>query len=121
VTAPREVCLLIGKDGSILWCDASTTPLALPDRRERWEAIWSRRDAIAEIVHSHPLGPRGFSQEDETTMQALDAALGRPLRYAVLAPEGLYVREGGMDFASDERPWWTTLLALASNMTLNTN
>ena len=42
----REVCLLIGKDGSILWCDASTTPFALPDRRERWEAIWSRRDAI---------------------------------------------------------------------------
>jgi hypothetical protein len=118
VTAPREVCLLIGKDGAILWSDASSTPLALPDRRERWEAIWSRREALAEVVHSHPFGPRGFSHEDETTMQALDAALGRPLRYAVLAPEGLYVRENGRDLASDARPWWATLLALASGMTL---
>jgi hypothetical protein len=116
MTAPREVCLLIGKDGSILWSDASTTPLALPDRRERWEAIWSRRAELAQIVHSHPFGPRGFSHEDETTMEALDTALGRKLRYAVLAPDGLFVREDGKDFASDEQPWWTTLLRLASGM-----
>jgi hypothetical protein len=116
VTQPREVCLLVGKDGSILWSDASATPLALPDRRERWEAIWSRRDALELIVHSHPFGPRAFSHEDETTMQALDAALGRPLKYAVLAPEGLYVRDSGRDFESDDRLWWTTLLALASGM-----
>lgn len=110
----REVCLLISKGGHILWSDASTSPLALPDSRARWEAIWSSRDELAEIVHSHPLGPRGFSTEDETTMQALDAALGRPLRYAVLAPTGLYVRENGRDFETDERPWWVPLLALAS-------
>jgi hypothetical protein len=116
MTTPREVCLLIGKDGSILWSDASSSALALPDRRERWEAIWSRRTELAEIVHSHPFGPRAFSDEDETTMQALDAALGRPLRYAVLAPEGLYVREGGRDFESAEQPWWASLLALASGM-----
>ena len=115
----REVCLLISKAGHILWSDASATPLALPDTRERWEVIWSNRDQLAEIVHSHPFGPRRFSQEDETTMQALDAALGRPLRYAVLAPEGLYVRENGRDFASDERPWWVPLLQLASGMREN--
>ncbi|MBL8952259.1 MAG: hypothetical protein JNK82_15880, partial [Myxococcaceae bacterium] len=99
----QEVCLLISKTGSILWSDASQSPLALPDSRARWEAIWQHRDDLAEIVHSHPFGPRGFSPEDETTMQALDAALGRPLRYAVLAPKGLYVRENGRDFESDER------------------
>ncbi len=112
----QEVCLLISKSGAILWSDASRSAMALPDSRARWEAIWSHRDELAEIVHSHPFGPRGFSHEDETTMQALDAALGRPLRYAVLAPAGLYVRDGGRDFASDERPWWDALLRLASGM-----
>ncbi len=114
----REVCLLISKAGHILWSDASTSPLALPDSRARWEAIWEHREQLAEIVHSHPLGPRGFSTEDETTMQALDAALGRPLRYSVLAPSGLYVRDAGNDFASNESPWWVPLLAAASGMEL---
>ena len=114
----REVCLLLSKSGHILWSDASTSPVALPDSRARWEAIWAHREELHEIVHSHPFGPRGFSEEDETTMQALDAALGRKLRYAVLAPAGLYVREGGRDFPSDEKPWWVPLLALASGMEL---
>jgi hypothetical protein len=114
----REVCLLISKAGHIVWSDASTSPLALPDSRARWEAIWSNREQLHEIVHSHPLGPRSFSTEDETTMQAVDAALGRPLRYSVLAPSGLYVRENGRDFESDERPWWVPLLALASGLPL---
>jgi hypothetical protein len=70
------------------------------------------------VVHSHPVGPRAFSHEDDTTMQALDAALGRPLRYAVLAPDGLFVREDGNDVERDEEPWWAALLALASGMTL---
>lgn len=112
----REVCLLISKTGAILWSDASASPLALPDSRARWEAIWAHREVLAEIVHSHPFGPRAFSHEDETTMQALDAALGRALRYAVLAPNGLYVRDGGRDFDTDERPWWADLLARASGM-----
>jgi len=99
----QEVCLLISKSGAILWSDASASAMALPDSRARWEAIWKHRDELHEIVHSHPFGPRAFSHEDETTMQALDAALGRPLRYAVVAPGGLYVRENGRDAASDER------------------
>jgi hypothetical protein len=112
----REVCLLIGRSGAVLWSDASTSAFALPDSRARWEAIWARKDELVEIVHSHPLGPRAFSAEDVSTMEAIDAALGRPLRYAVLAPSGLYVREGGRDFASDDRPWWAPLLSLASGM-----
>ena len=40
---PREVCVLIGRDGAVLWSDASDSPVALPDSRERWEAIWRLR------------------------------------------------------------------------------
>jgi hypothetical protein len=112
----REVCLLISKSGAVLWGDLGAGPFALPDSRTRWEAIWQHREALDLVVHSHPLGPRAFSHEDVTTMEALDLALGRPLRYAVLAPQGLYLRENGRDFDSDERPWWAALLALASGM-----
>ena len=110
----REVCLLVSKSGAILWSDTGASALALPDSRARWDAIWRHRDELGIIVHSHPLGPRAFSHEDVTTMDAVDAALGRPLRYAVLAPEGLVVREGEREGLSDEKPWWAELLRLAS-------
>ncbi|MFT3842914.1 MAG: hypothetical protein QM723_38355 [Myxococcaceae bacterium] len=110
----REVCILVSTSGAILWSDAGPSALALPDTRERWEAIWRNRDDLGWIVHSHPVGPRAFSYEDVTTMDALDAALGRPMRYAVLAPDGLVVREGAQTGESNERPWWCELLRLAS-------
>ncbi len=112
----REVCILVSKSGAILWSDAGPSALALPDTRARWEAIWRYRAELGWIVHSHPVGPRAFSEEDVTTMDALDAALGRPMRYAVLAPDGLVVREGEQVDESDERPWWVELLQLASGM-----
>lgn len=123
----REVCLLIGRIGEddvVLWSDASGTAVALPDSRARWEAIWSRRDGIVEIAHSHPVGPEAFSREDETTMAALVSALGRPLTFSVVAPERMvrttfdpaksnedYVKT----FVEDE-PWWASLLRHASSM-----
>jgi len=113
----REVCFLIDKAGAIVWSDASTSPVALPDSRERWEAIWSRRESLAEIAHSHPVGPLGFSEEDETTMAALASALGRALRFSVVAPDGMVAREDGKDVRVAEEPWWAPLLRLASGMT----
>ena len=116
MTALREVCLLISKSGAILWSDVGPSAAALPDSRERWEAIWKYRQELAEVAHSHPIGPRGFSLEDETTIAALDAALGRALRFSVLAPDGLVVRDEGKVFLWDERPWWAGLLQRASGM-----
>lgn len=110
----REVFFLIGRNGALLWSDASTSPSALPDSRARWEAIWSHRDELEELAHSHPIGPLAFSEEDETTMTALDAALGKKLCFSVIAPNGMIRREGGR--VADE-PWWTELLRLASGMT----
>ncbi len=115
--SPREVCLLVGRGGAVLWADASGSAGALPDSRARWEAIWRHRAELEEVVHSHPLGPQAFSHEDLTTMDALDAALGRPLRYSVLAPGGLLVRAGGVAVDPPaEEPWWAPLLRLASGM-----
>jgi hypothetical protein len=113
----REVLLLIGRDGAVLWADLGPSPVALPDSRVRWEAIWSRREELEEVAHSHPLGPLGFSREDETTMAALDRALGRPLRYSVVAPGGMVTRrEDGREETPGVEPFWTTLLRAASGM-----
>ena len=51
----REVCFLIGKGGEILWSDASDSPVALPESRARWEAIWNNREHLEVIAHSHPV------------------------------------------------------------------
>lgn len=113
---PREVCVLIGRAGVVLWSDASDSPVALPDSRDRWEAIWRLRGELEEIAHSHPVGPLGFSTEDETTMEALTVALGRPLRFSVVAPDGMVVREGGRDVRIAEEPDWAPRLRAESGM-----
>jgi hypothetical protein len=120
----REVLLLLGEDDVVLWSDASDSPVALADSRARWEAIWSRRERIVEIAHSHPVGPRAFSHEDETTMVALVSALGRPLTFSVVAPHGMVRCTKKLDEDSvvslvecEREPWWASLLRLASNMT----
>src|SRR5215468_480435 len=99
-----EVCFLVGADGEVLWSDRSGSPAAMPDSRARWEAIWAHRDELALIAHSHPNGPLAFSPVDETTMAAVDAALGRPLRYAVVAPDGVTYR-GPRPFQEPEQNW----------------
>jgi len=113
---PREVCLLIGRGGTVLWSDASDSPVWLPDSRARWEAIWRLREELEEIAHSHPVGPLGFSAEDETTMAALTEALGRPVRFSVVAPDGMVVREDGGDACPVEEPRWTARLRSESGM-----
>lgn len=116
----REVCFLIGAGGAILWADASDSPMALPDSRARWEAIWSRRAELVEIAHSHPNGPAAFSREDETTMEALDSALGRAVRFSVVAPRVTIAREAGKVVEVVPEPWWAALLRLASGMKTET-
>lgn len=127
--ALREVCLLIGRGDSILWSDASASPVWLPDSRERWDAIWRHRAELVEIAHSHPVGPLAFSGEDETTMAALAAALGQSPQFSVVAPGGMVrrcypPRAAGRTahqptdtlLLPDAEPWWAGLLRLASGM-----
>jgi hypothetical protein len=113
----REVCFLIGRGDTVLYADASNSPAALPDSRARWEAIWRHRDELEAIVHSHPMGPSAFSAEDESTMAAVDSALGKPMRYCVVAPRVTIARTGdGETTQLHPEPWWAGLLRLASGM-----
>jgi len=114
----REVCFLVGRGDAILHADASDSPTALPDSRARWEAIWRLRDELEVIAHSHPVGPAAFSDEDRSTMAALDSALGRPVRYIVVAPEVTIVSDGhaGETIQISPEPWWASLLRTASGL-----
>ena len=50
-------------------------------------------------------------------MVALDAALGRKLRYSVVSPACVVVRENGHRVEpSEPEPWWVPLLRAASGM-----
>jgi hypothetical protein len=115
-SSKREVCFLIGKADAILWADASDSPSALPDTRTRWEAIWDFRHEIEVIAHSHPMGPTAFSAEDESTMEAIDSALGKVVRYMVVAPKKTITRQGTATNDVFPEPWWAALLRLASGM-----
>jgi len=115
----REVCYLLGAAGRVLWSDAGTSPAALPDSRARWEAIWDLRAELVEIAHSHPVGPLGFSYEDETTMAALAAALGRAPRFSVVAPAGMLARIDGGDVRVVDEPPWAADLRRESGMVEN--
>lgn len=116
MTARREVCLLIGRGDAVLWADASDSATALADSRARWEAIWTYRGELEAIVHSHPVGPAAFSAEDESTMQAIDSALGKAMRYCVVAPRVTVARTGEHNEVVSPEPWWAGLLRLASGM-----
>ena len=115
----REVFFLIGRGQAVLWSDASTSPTALPDSRQRWERIWEHRNEIEELAHSHPNGPLAFSAEDETTMLALESALGTTLTFSVVAPNGMLRKRGAALTKVDQEPWWTGLLRLSSDMKPN--
>ena len=49
-------------------------------------------------------------------MEALESALGKPLRFSVVAPDGMIARQGGVDADVGDEPWWAALLRLASGM-----
>ncbi len=112
----REVFLLVGRGGAVLWSDASESMSALPDSRSRWEAIWWHRNELELLVHSHPIGPHAFSAEDESTMAAVEEALGKKVSWGVLSPGGVLVRDAGGQRTLEHAPWWAGLLRAASGM-----
>jgi hypothetical protein len=113
--AEREVLFLLDEAGEVLWSDAGSAS-ALPDSRERWEAIWAVRDRLEAIAHSHPHGPLAFSAVDESTMAGIDEGLGRALRYLVVAPSGVIERRGEATERIECEPRWVERMRIESGM-----
>jgi hypothetical protein len=53
-------------------------------------------------------------------MSALNSALGKELRFSVVAPNGVIARSGGTTERVESEPWWAELLRLASGMETTT-
>ena len=91
----REVCFLLVDDKILRAYFGSAT--RIPDDRERWVIIWEYRDEITEIAHSHPGEFLGFSHEDLTTMEAVEAGTGRAFTWSIVSKTRLLSRKNGQD------------------------
>jgi hypothetical protein len=49
-------------------------------------------------------------------MAALDSALGKVVRFSVVAPRVTIARDGDQTIEVNPEPWWAALLRLASGM-----
>ena len=108
----REVCFILVQDKLLRAYFGSAT--RIPDARERWEVIWQRRGEITEIAHSHPGSFLDFSQEDLTTMEAVEAGTGRAFTWSIVTRGGFLSRKGGKDCRRDDSPWWLDLIRMLS-------
>jgi hypothetical protein len=65
---------------------------SLPDSRNLWDVLWDNREHIAGFAHSHPgSGVPGPSHTDVTTFAAIEAALGRRLKWWITSSEHVIV------------------------------
>src|SRR5437016_2135769 len=104
----REVCFILVADKILRAYFGSQT--RIPDERERWEIIWKHRNEITEIAHSHPGEFLDFSQEDLTTMQAVEAGTGKEFVWSVITKSGFLSRKIDRDARREDSPWWLELL-----------
>ena len=104
----REVCFLLVQDKILRVYFGSA--ISIPDERERWDTIWTHRDEITEIVHSHPGEFLDFSHEDLTTMEAVEAGTGKRFTWSIVTKTRFLSRNGGVDHRREDAPWWLALI-----------
>jgi hypothetical protein len=79
-----ETAAVISVRGEVLLWHAppGRSAVAIPDTRALWDVLWTHREAVAGVAHSHPgWGPPTPSWEDLTTFGALEAGLGLRLSW----------------------------------------
>ena len=83
----HEVALVFDPGGKALyWHDpGGASAGALPDSRDLWEVLWSQREKLGGVAHTHPGGGiPGPSHTDLTTWAAVEAALGKRLIWPIV-------------------------------------
>jgi len=108
----REVCFILVEDKILRVYFGSAT--RVPDSRERWEVIWQHRNEITEIAHSHPGEFLDFSNEDLTTMEAIEAGTGKQFTWSIITKKGFLSRKSGTDVQREDNPWWLELIRMLS-------
>lgn len=104
----REVCFILIND-QILRAYSGTTN-AIPDNQARWQVIWEYREQITEIVHTHPGNFLEFSQEDKTTIQAVEAGTGKQFTWSIVTEDGYLSKKKNKRTVRQDQPWWLDIL-----------
>jgi hypothetical protein len=124
-----EVAVIIDKDGAPLHWRGTTDSSGgyIPDSRPFWDVIWSLRNEIAGIAHTHPWsGNPCPSPTDLSTFEAIELGLGKRLVWPIVTmdrygffgwtkpPEGPGYYGGGYRPGSfgQSTPWLETVLEL---------
>jgi len=87
-----EVAVVIGTDGEALhWhLPPGRTMGSIPDTRSLWDILWSNKDTLQGVAHSHPgQGAPVPSYEDVTTFAAIEGSLGRRLDWWITTQDEL--------------------------------
>jgi hypothetical protein len=57
----------------------------IPDNRDLWEVLWTNRETLGGVAHTHPWkGPAVPSTTDLTTFAAIEEALGKRLLWPLI-------------------------------------
>jgi len=122
-----ETAVVVHKNGGVIhWhLPKNRTAGALPDSRELWDVLWARRELVLGIAHTHPWNGDPYpSQTDLTTFAAVEAGLGRRLKWWVVTMDQVGRLEWSdgtesyllaIDGAEDDAPWVARLRELSSS------
>ena len=121
-----EAGVLLNRDGDALYwhLPAGRSAGALPDSASLWAIMWEHRDELLGFAHSHPgHGVPRPSHTDVTTFAAIEAALGRRLRWPIInwdmVVEVCWVGPGRLDYATvphRAEPSWAGALRAVSGL-----
>jgi hypothetical protein len=126
-----EAAAVISTTGAVLhWhLPAGRSAVLLPDSRSLWDVMWTHREQLAGIAHTHPgTGRPRPSWEDLTTFSACEAGLGVRLDWWIATADQLAVfrwvgptpyRYRGRLLA--EPPPWLHDLRVRSDLPLSNN
>ena len=87
-----ETAVVIGAQGEALYwhLPAGRSAGALPDSRTLWSVLWSQRDSLQGVAHTHPgRGTPRPSWTDLTTFAACEDGLGERLRWWIATADRL--------------------------------
>lgn len=62
------------------------TAASIPDSRDLWMVLWSGRERLAGVAHTHPAGATQPSATDLVTFRACEDGLGRRLSWWIVTP-----------------------------------
>jgi hypothetical protein len=82
-----ETAVVFGQEGQVLyWHEPlNRSGVYLPDSPDLWSVLWSHREVLGGVAHTHPWKGRAWpSQEDLTTFRAVEQGLGNRLVWPIV-------------------------------------